>query len=321
VDLLDTLGRVWYLENRFGSLLNKKNGKRKTLPENHTFKGLDGEFHYLDWGGSGPLAYLAHATGYCAGLYSPLAEILLSHLRVVGMDDRGHGATRAPSDPRRLHDWNIFVEDLERFLEYLRQPAIAIGHSRGAVVAMLLAVRRPDLIKGLVLLDPIILPLSWMWWWFLAKKTGLARLIPIAARAAKRKKVWPDRETVLQAYKNKGSFRHWKDGFLEAYIDYGFEPVGNEGIQLSCDPAWESRCFTTCPHDVWRFIPKLTCPTLVLYGGESDTFLPAAAKRFKDILPGAVIRAFPETGHFIPMERPEDIRRDIIEFLSTRGLL
>ena len=31
--------------------------------------------------------------------------------------------------------------------------------------------------------DPTILPFSWMWLWFLAKKTGLARLAPIAARA------------------------------------------------------------------------------------------------------------------------------------------
>jgi pimeloyl-ACP methyl ester carboxylesterase len=290
------------------------------VPEDHTFKGLDGTFHYLDWGGAGPLTVLAHATGYCAGLYSPLAEMLLSHLRVVGMDDRGHGATRAPSDPRRLQDWNIFVEDLERFLAYLNQPAIAIGHSRGAVVAMLLAVKRPDLIRGLVLLDPTILPFSWMWWWFLAKKTGLARWVPIAARASGRKKVWPDRETVLQAYKKKGSFRHWKGGFLKAYVDYGFEPAGNGRIQLSCDPAWESRCFAACPHDVWRFIPKITCPTLILYGAESDTFLPAAAKRFKNILPGAVIKAFPATGHFVPMERPDETKEAIFNFLETHNI-
>jgi pimeloyl-ACP methyl ester carboxylesterase len=283
------------------------------MPKDHFF----GEFHYLDWGGSGPLACLAHATGYCAGLYSPLAERLLSHLRVVGMDDRGHGATRAPSDLRTLIDWNIFVEDLERFLDHLHQPAIAIGHSRGAVVASFLAVRRPDLIKGLVLLDPTLLPLSWMWWWFLAKKTGLARLVPIAARAAKRRKIWPDRETVFRAYSNKGSFKHWQDGFLEAYIRYGFGPAENGRIQLSCDPAWESRCFSTCPHKVWRLIPKIPCPTLVLYGSESDTFLPAAARRFKTLLPGAVVKAYPETSHFVPMERPEETKKDIVEFLST----
>jgi pimeloyl-ACP methyl ester carboxylesterase len=290
------------------------------VPEDHTFKGLDGTFHYLDWGGSGPLTVLAHATGYCAGLYSPLAEMLLSHLRVVGMDDRGHGLTQAPADPRRLQNWNIFVEDLERFLDYLNQPAIAIGHSRGAVVAMLLAVKRPDLVRGLILLDPTILPFSWMWWWFLAKKTGLARRVPIAARAAGRKKVWPDRETVLRVYRGKAGFKSWKEGFLEGYVKYGLRPSENGGVQWRCDPAWEARCFAACPHDVWRYLPRIKCPTLLLYGADSDTFLPAAARRIKRVLPEATLKAFPATGHFVPMERPDETKEAIFEFLETHNI-
>ena len=66
-------------------------------------------------------------------MYGALAERLGSRLRVLGMDDRGHGTTTAPADPGRLKNWDVFVNDLERFFEHLDEPVIAMGHSRGAV--------------------------------------------------------------------------------------------------------------------------------------------------------------------------------------------
>jgi pimeloyl-ACP methyl ester carboxylesterase len=279
------------------------------------------EFHYLDWGGSGPLAYLAHCTGLCAGAYSPLADKLTPFLRVIGMDDRGHGKTRAQADPGELKNWDIFVEDLERLVESVQEPIIPIGHSRGGVVGMLLAVKRPDLVRALILLDPTILPFSWMWWWYLAKKTELSKYVPIAARAARRRKVWPDRETILKAYRSKGSFKNWQDGFLEAYIACGLEPTDDNVLGLCCDPAWESKCFSVCPHDVWQYVPKIKCPTLLLYGEQSDTFLAPAAKRFKLKNPHTLLQSFPETSHFVPMERPEETTTAILDFLRRHKII
>ncbi|MGD8740047.1 MAG: alpha/beta fold hydrolase, partial [Desulfobacterales bacterium] len=106
----------------------------------HIFKRSNGDFHYIDWGGAGPLAHFSHATGFCAGMYTPLAERLKSFLKVLGMDDRGHGSTKAPANPQELKNWDIFVDDLARFVENLGQPVIAMGHSRGATVSLLLAV-------------------------------------------------------------------------------------------------------------------------------------------------------------------------------------
>jgi pimeloyl-ACP methyl ester carboxylesterase len=286
--------------------------------QDHIFSGTDGQFHFIDWGGTGSLAHFSHATGLCAGTYAPLAERLRPHLRVLGMDDRGHGGTRAPADPQKLKNWNIFVDDLESFLENLGQPVIAMGHSRGATVSMLLAIRRPELIRALVLVDPTILPFSWMWWWYLAKITGLARLVPIVATAAKRKSVWPDRQSMMAAYREKAVFQTWKDGFLDAYIKDGTEKTEQGTIRLCCNPAWESKCFAVCPHDIWRAINRLQKPTLVLYGAESDTFLTSAAKRFKVKVPGTTFRCFEGTSHFVPMERPDDSVEAILNFLRNK---
>jgi len=285
--------------------------------QDHIFKGSDGNFHFIDWGGMGPLAHFSHATGLCAGTYTPLAARLRSHLKILGMDDRGHGGTKAPVNLQELKNWDLFVDDLERFVETLDEPVIAMGHSRGATISLLLAIKRPDLIRALILIDPTILPFSWMWWWYLAKLTGLARFVPIVATAAKRRSEWPDQKSMLEAYQVKPVFQTWCDGFLDAYIKDGTEETGHETIRLCCDPAWESKCFAVCPHDIWRYIPRLQKPTLVLYGAESDTFLASAAKRFKAKVPGVALRCFEDTGHFVPMQRPDETVEVIVDFLKN----
>jgi len=289
--------------------------------QNRTYKGPDGNFNFIDWDGSGPAAHLSHATGLCAGVYTPLALRLRSHIRIFGMDDRGHGKTSAPADPKKLNSWNIFVDDLESFCDHLKEPVIAIGHSRGATASLLLAIKRPELIRALILIDPTILPYSWMWWWYLAKKTGLAKRVPIAATAAKRRYEWPDRRTMLDSYRSKAVFRSWQKGFLEAYVESGTEETADGKIRLCCTPAWESRCFAVCPHDVWRHIPQLNLPTLVLYGATSDTFLAPAAKRFKSKVPSASMVPLEGTGHFVPMDRPDETVATIVSFLEKQAII
>jgi pimeloyl-ACP methyl ester carboxylesterase len=286
-----------------------------------SFNGSDGIFSFIDWGGSGPTAHFSHATGLCAGVYSPLARILRSQLKLFGMDDRGHGKTRAPADPNSLKNWNIFADDLARFFIHLKEPIIAIGHSRGAAASLLLAIKRPELIRALVLIDPTILPYSWMWWWYLAQKTGLAKRVPIVATAAKRRYIWPDRQRMLDSYRGKAVFRSWQKAFLEAYVESGTEETSDGQIKLCCSPAWESRCFAVCPHDIWRHIPRLQLPTLVLYGAASDTFLAPAARRFKAQVPSATMVPLEGTGHFVPMQRPAETAAIIVKFLREQSLL
>jgi pimeloyl-ACP methyl ester carboxylesterase len=290
------------------------------MKQDHLFDGKDGSFHYIDWGGSGPRAHFSHATGLCAHSYTPLVNQITRELRVIGMDDRGHGKTTVPADTRRLHNWDPFVDDLDIFLSSFQEPIIAIGHSRGAVVSLLLALRKPELIRALILIDPTILPFSTMWLVYIAKKTRLNRYIPIVARAAKRNGTWPDRKTILAAYQNKGIFKTWQKGFLEAYLEDGIQDKNDGQVRLSCDPAWEARCFSAYPHDLWQYIPLVQQPVLVLYGETSDTFLPSAVRRFQSKLPHAQISCFQNTSHFVPMEKPTETALAIRSFIVEHSL-
>jgi pimeloyl-ACP methyl ester carboxylesterase len=289
------------------------------MKKDQTFDGKNGSFHYIDWGGNGPLAHFSHATGLCAHSYTPLVDQITEDMRVIGMDDRGHGKTTAPADIRKLQNWDTFVDDLDFFLSSFQEPVIAIGHSRGAVISMLLALKRPKLIQALILIDPTILPFSAMWKVYIAKHTRLIRYLPIIARAAKRNGTWPDRQTLFKAYQNKGMFKTWEEGFLEAYIEDGTQEKGDGQIRLSCAPAWEARCFAVYPHDLWRYIPLIQQPVLVLYGEKSDTFLPGAVKRFQSKLPHSQIMRFKNTSHFVPMEKPAETALAIRSFISEHS--
>jgi len=264
-------------------------------------------FHYRKWGKTGPLLHISHATGFNCSTYGPLAEILKDDFRVLAMDHRGHGRTSAEADPAGLRNWHTFSLDLERFFEFLGGHVIAAGHSMGAVASLLLAVKRPDLVKALILIDPTILPFSWMWWWYLAKKTGLARFVPIAFRAGRRRPVWPDKRTISEVYSRKASFQRWKEGFLEGYLEGGIVATDGGMVRLSCAPAWESRIFATCPHEVWRYIPIVSQPVMVIHGEMSDTFLPPAAARFRKSASHSSMLCIKGTGHFVPMERPQEV--------------
>ena len=96
--------------------------------------------------GSGPLLVLLHGFGGAASNWALTAPELARHCRVLVPDLPGHGGSSPlPAAPHRLDPY------ADRVAALFDEPAILVGHSLGAVVALRLAVRRPELARGLVL--------------------------------------------------------------------------------------------------------------------------------------------------------------------------
>jgi pimeloyl-ACP methyl ester carboxylesterase len=73
---------------------------------------------------------------------------------IVAVDQRGHGGSpRFTDDELDRHPGDVLVEDAVRILEQLDRPVV-IGHSLGGAVALDAGVRRPELVRALVLEDP-----------------------------------------------------------------------------------------------------------------------------------------------------------------------
>ena len=126
------------------------------LPE----RGLS--LRLLDWGGTGPLALLAHANGFCAGVWDPVALSLSSRFRVIAFDARGHGDSSTP--PGAGYGWSSFVEDLIALARALaaelelRSVGLGVGHSLGGAVMLEAAAQQPGLFERIALLDPVVMP-------------------------------------------------------------------------------------------------------------------------------------------------------------------
>lgn len=101
--------------------------------------------------GHGPLVTLLHGgMSDSSSMLRRFEKRLSKDFRLAAFDRRGHG--RTPDRPGAFH-YNEMAEETIAFLEYLDEPSHLIGHSDGGVVALLTAMRRPDLIRRVVLVE------------------------------------------------------------------------------------------------------------------------------------------------------------------------
>jgi pimeloyl-ACP methyl ester carboxylesterase len=262
--------------------------------------------------------HFLHATGFNAEAYRELYGALHPALDVYAMDARGHGFTKAPADPKQLRSWTPFRRDLEAFVETLPGPTMLAGHSMGATVSMELAAERPDLVRGLVLVDPVIVPPTHVLLAAAARFFGQSgRLITISQLAAKRRMDFPSKEAAVENFVGKGPFRTWPRSWIEAYVDGGTIP-SEGGVRLSCDRAWESRTFAASTTNPYRPLRKVRCPiTLITRDSDGPPFSRASREAFMKHQPGTRLLVLDDATHFLAMEHPAVVREEIERMVAT----
>ncbi|WP_328926421.1 alpha/beta fold hydrolase [Streptomyces sp. NBC_00190] len=105
---------------------------------------------YTDFGGPGAPLLALHGHFQDGRSFEELAREVGPAWRVIGLDQRGHGA----SDRAAEYTREGYVADAAAVLEHLGLgPAVVVGHSLGGVNAYQLAARRPDLVRAVVVED------------------------------------------------------------------------------------------------------------------------------------------------------------------------
>jgi pimeloyl-ACP methyl ester carboxylesterase len=238
-----------------------------------------------------PPVILLHGVTDSWRSFEPLLAHLPADVRVLAITQRGHGGSSRPDDYR----YTALAGDIAAFSDALQlPPAVIVGHSMGSLVALRLALDRPDRVAGLVLLGgfPTITghPAVQAFW-----DTTLARLTdpvdPALARAFQESTIAtaiaPAQLDLFVAESLRVPARVWRETFREF---------------LRADFSAE--------------LPRIEAPALIVAGGR-DTF---SRRQERDALAARLRRAtvvdHPDLGHALHWEAPARVGSDIQRFLE-----
>ena len=260
-----------------------------------TFLSVNGlRVHYLDWGHpSAPPVVCVHGYTSSGQAFNALARHFQSRFRIIAPDVRGHGETAW--SPTEAYQYNDQISDLAGFIDQLGlEQFILIGTSMGGIIAMAYAGAHPERLVRLVIND--IGPDAEVGSQRITQTVGdrpeefanlddamaYRRLVsPITAGRS----VEDQRELALGVLRQQSDGRWvWKmdPAYIRQRVHQGPPPR----------PA------------LWPALQRITCPTLVVWGRESDVLSEAQARRMADVLPYGELVAVPGIGHAPTLMEP-----------------
>ncbi len=265
-------------------------------------EGADGIHIATASGGTGePDALFVHATGFCKEMWGPvIAEMATDPFSWIAMDARGHGDSSTGPFP---HHWDILGSDVLGVLGG-RTGVVGIGHSMGGAAVARATVARPGAFRHLVLIEPIIFPVS-----------GRLEHGPMSAVARKRRHTFESRAAAKERFR-RGPFSEWTEDALDAYLDGGFSQT-DDGFELKCTPEVEADFFAEgMSHDTWDIVDSIDVPVTLIAADGSTThrepLLSALAAQFRQV----EVVVLEDATHFVPMEDPGRIGQLIDEVMA-----
>lgn len=253
---------------------------------------------YYEVVGEGPPILLGHSF-FCSGeMWRYQVPVLAESYRVISADYRGHGQ----SSPLR-EDLDIYelVEDSVALLDHLGiERAVWAGLSVGGMTAMRAALRYPERVRALVLLDTDADgERSWVKWKSRpmgagTRVVGLRPFLPALVRAM----FGP-----TTCRENRELVEEWRDRFAGADL---------ESMR---------RFLAMLIHrdSVVARLGEIEVPALVIVGAEDRSLPPRLSKKIDAGLPDSKLVEIPRAGHLCTLEQPEAVTAAMLDFLE-RGL-
>lgn len=260
--------------------------------------------------GSGPAVLLIHGlNGFKEG-WGPLPERLAARgLRVVAVDLPGFGATARLAGRTTPSGLAAALAPLVRELA----PVGLVGHSLGTQVAMLAARAAPDAVRALALVSPWVEARPRR---FPPRAVSDLVQIPMVGPALAR----------LAIARMRRSPERRRDAYLTAVADpraLTGDPAMAALLAEASDRLAEAdlRAVTgwaasALALDVRPEAPRLTAPTLVVWGEEDRITRAAGARRLAAALPAGTALALAGVGHFPHLESPGPVADAIAEHLA-----
>ncbi|MBI3575763.1 MAG: pimeloyl-ACP methyl ester esterase BioH [Gammaproteobacteria bacterium] len=250
---------------------------------------------YIESLGDGPTMVLVHGWGLHGGVWRDLAARLARSFRVLIPDLPGHGRSRGTHTGVSLSG---LADDLSR---RLTEPAIWIGWSLGAFVALTTARNQPQAVSRLVLVGATPK--------FVQAPDWLCAMPPATLAQFARDLESDYRGTLarfLSLQIGDDATAHAAVRQLRAMLVEHGEP---DPATLRSGLQWLANT------DLRADLPAITAPTLVLHGSHDRLVPPAAAKFLAERLPAAQLALIPSAGHVPFLSHTDATWNALTEFL------
>jgi pimeloyl-ACP methyl ester carboxylesterase len=257
-----------------------------------TVNGL--RLRYLEWGRPGALPVICvHGYTSSAEAFNAVARRLEDRAHLIAMDVRGHGESAWSADS--AYQYADQMSDLAALVDQLGVDRfVLIGTSMGGVIAMVYAAQHAARLRGLVLNDigPEVEAGS-------GRITGLVRSRPSDFASLDEAMEYRRETSPITAARPIEDQEETARGVLRE------RPDGRWAWKM--DPAYiEQRITRGAPArpPLWPALETLPCPTLVVWGTDSDVLSEAQARRMVETLPKGKLVAVPGVGHAPTLVEP-----------------
>ena len=268
-----------------------------------------------DLGGNGPPVLYAHANGFHARCWQPVADHL-PQFQNIAYDARGHGNTPIGAGwaSNDNDDWLILGNDASAVARSVvtgpHSQVIGMGHSMGGATLLMAALAEPQLFRGLVVYEPIVMPPE-----LLGPATRKDNQLAKGAR--KRRSSFASFEDAIANYTAKPPMNTFAAEAIEAYVRHGFAPGPDGRVHLKCAPEHEARMYEAAPgHRTWERLGEIAVPVWVLSELARSGHPSAWAEQLAARIPNSRYIHLDHLDHFGPMQAPAEIAQMIAQAAS-----
>lgn len=269
---------------------------------------------FIEYGNLGEKIHFAHANAYPPASYHDLLESLGSKHRVLAFEQRPLWSDF--QKPEVLKNWYLLADDLIDFCDQQQlKNIVGIGHSMGAVASFMAAQKRPDIFRGLVMIEPVAFSRMFCW---LNRLTPwiLKRRVPLIKKTLNRPDQWKNQQLAFDFHRKARAFSRVSDSVLWSYIKAGVVKE-NGDCYLRYSKSWEVRCYATISYYRNQLLSS-TLPILAFRGEYTDTISLKFWQKWQKN-PHHKLIQHADKGHLLPFEAPEILTEEILRFIVETG--
>ena len=274
------------------------------LPDSHDVVLRRMRFHYLDWGTRGrpPIVFL-HGGGLNAHTWDLVCLSLRGERHCFALDQRGHGDSEW--SPVMDYTTESMVGDLEAFVDHLSlERFVLVGMSLGGVNSLAWAGRHSARLAGLVIVD-------------VGPEIRSAGVEKIRAFTSEQKPIASIDEVIERAL----AFNPRRDPrLLRLSLRHNLRQTPKGDWMWKYDQRHRGRVEPGAYEHrralLWDATNKVTCPTLVVRGAQSDVFHDEDAERLASTLARGRWVRVEGAGHTVQGDNPAGLLVELRRFLG-----